>query len=135
VTDRTGWYAALYRPYHLIGLELGISVASVALRGEPTGCPTAFRGDAVAVAKRDLKPGEMLDGEGGFTVWGRLMPARTSLQRGALPIGLAHGMQLRGAVAAGEVVTWADVVADEAAQPVRIRREMERLFAAPLTTS
>jgi predicted homoserine dehydrogenase-like protein len=131
VTDRSGWYAALYRPYHLIGLELGISVASVALRGEPTGCPTAFRGDAVAVAKRDLTPGEMLDGEGGFTVWGRLMPARASLERGALPTGLAHGMPLRRAVAAGEVVTWTDVVADEGAQPVRIRREMERMFAAP----
>jgi predicted homoserine dehydrogenase-like protein len=73
----------------------------------------------------------MLDGEGGFTVWGRLMPARASLERGALPIGLAHGMPLRRAVAAGEVVTWADVVADEAAQPVRIRREMERMFTAP----
>jgi predicted homoserine dehydrogenase-like protein len=128
VTDRSGWYAALYRPYHLIGLELGISVASVALRGEPTGCPTGFRGDAVAVAKRELKSGEMLDGEGGFTVWGRLMPARQSLQRGALPIGLAHGMPLRRAVVEGEVVTWSDVVADETAQAVRVRREMEQQF-------
>jgi predicted homoserine dehydrogenase-like protein len=135
VTDRSGWYAALYRPYHLIGLELGISVASVALRGEPTGCPTGFRGDAVAVAKRELKSGEMLDGEGGFTVWGRLMPARQSLQRGALPIGLAHGMPLRRAVVEGEVVTWSDVVADETAQAVRVRREMEEEFANPSSRS
>jgi predicted homoserine dehydrogenase-like protein len=135
VTDRSGWYAALYRPSHLIGLELGVSVASVALRGEPTGCPTGFRGDAVAVAKRDLKPGEMLDGEGGFTVWGRLMPAQRSLQLGALPIGLAHGMPLRRAVRSGEVVTWSDVVPDDSSQPVRIRREMEQLFATPPTRS
>ena len=135
VTDRSGWYAALYRPYHLIGLELGVSVASVALRGEPTGCPTGFRGDAVAVAKRDLKPGEMLDGEGGFTVWGRLIPAQRSLQLGALPIGLAHGMPLRRAVRSGEVVTWNDVVADDNSQPVRIRREMEQLFAMPSARS
>jgi predicted homoserine dehydrogenase-like protein len=128
-TDRSGWYGALYRPYHLIGLELGISVASVALRGEPTGCATGFRGDAVAVAKRELKQGEVLDGEGGFTVWGRLMPARQSLERAALPIGLAHGVTLRKGVPAGAVVTWHDVIADESAEAVRIRREMESAFA------
>ena len=128
-TDPSGWYAALYRPCHLIGLELGVSVASVALRGEPTGCAIDFRGDAVAVAKRDLAAGETLDGEGGFTVWGRLMPAADSLSVGALPIGLAHGVELRRAVAAGAVLRWADVAADESSQAVRIRREMEALFA------
>jgi predicted homoserine dehydrogenase-like protein len=90
-TDETGNYAAMYRPYHLIGLELGISVASAGLRREPTGAPTGFRGDVVAVAKRDLTSGETLDGEGGYTVWGRLVPARDSLACGGLPIGLAHG--------------------------------------------
>src|SRR5216683_5056000 len=74
-TDASGWYAAMYKPYHLIGLELGISVLSAALRGEPTGQPHGFRGDAVAVAKRSLRAGEMLDGEGGYTVWGKLVPA------------------------------------------------------------
>jgi predicted homoserine dehydrogenase-like protein len=57
VTDDSGKYTALYKPYHLIGLELGISVASAGLRGEPTGAPTGFRGDAVATAKRDLAAG------------------------------------------------------------------------------
>jgi predicted homoserine dehydrogenase-like protein len=128
-TDPSGWYAALYRPCHLIGLELGISVASVALRGEPTGCASEFRGDAVAVAKRDLAAGETLDGEGGYTVWGRLMQAAESLSIGALPIGLAHGVKLRRPVGMGAVLRWADIVADETAEPVRIRREMEGLFA------
>jgi predicted homoserine dehydrogenase-like protein len=82
--DPDSHYAALYRPYHLIGLELGISVLSAALRGEPTGAPDGFRADAGAVAKRDLAAGEVLDGEGGATVWGRLMPAADSLARGAL---------------------------------------------------
>ena len=50
VTDPSGRYAAMYKPYHLIGLELGISVASAALRGEATGAATGFRGDAVATA-------------------------------------------------------------------------------------
>jgi predicted homoserine dehydrogenase-like protein len=129
VTDTSGRYSAMYKPYHLIGLELGISVASVGLRGEPTGAPSGFRGDAVAVAKRDLKAGEMLDGEGGFTVWGRLMPAAESLRVGALPIGLAHHVKLTRAVQAGETVGWADVAVDAASQAVQVRREMERTFA------
>ncbi len=53
--DKSGKYAALYRPIHMIGLELGISVASAALRHEPTGAPTGFRSDVVATAKRDLE--------------------------------------------------------------------------------
>src|SRR5216110_3162170 len=91
-TDASGWYAAMYKPYHLIGLELGISVLSAALRGEPTGQSRGFNGDVVAVAKRALKAGESLDGEGGYTVWGKLVPAARSLAEGAVPIGLAHGI-------------------------------------------
>jgi predicted homoserine dehydrogenase-like protein len=128
VTDPSGRYSALYKPYHLIGLELGISVASAGLRGEPTGAPTGFRGDAVATAKRDLAAGEMLDGEGGFTVWGKLMPAADSLRLGGLPIGLAHNVRLRNAVNAGSPVRWSDVSIDETSQAVRVRREMEAMF-------
>lgn len=129
VTDDTGNYSAMYKPYHLIGLELGISVASVGLRGEPTGCATGFRADAVATAKRDLNPGESLDGEGGYTVFGRLMNAADSLALGALPIGLAHGVTLKRAVAAGAPVTWSDVDVKDS-EAVRLRREMERRFSA-----
>jgi predicted homoserine dehydrogenase-like protein len=129
-TDPSGRYACLYKRWHLIGLEVGISVASVGLRHEPTGCPTGFRADAVATAKRDLKPGEILDGEGGYTVVGRLLPAADSLKAGALPLGLAHGWKLTRSVAAGELVRWADVMVDEANRAVRVRREMEQQFAA-----
>jgi predicted homoserine dehydrogenase-like protein len=128
VTDPSGRYAALYKPYHLIGLELGISVASAGLRNEATGAPTGFRGDAVATAKRDLREGEMLDGEGGFTVWGRLMPASDSLRIGGLPIGLAHHVRLRRSVKAGASLAWSDVAVDEASEAVRIRRAMEAQF-------
>jgi predicted homoserine dehydrogenase-like protein len=129
-TDPSGWYAAMYKPYHLIGLELGISVLSAALRREPTGQPCGFRGDVVAVAKRALHAGETLDGEGGYTVWGKLVPAERSLAEGALPIGLAHKVELLRDTAAGEIVRWVDVaVADSEA--VRVRRDMEQRFAAP----
>ncbi len=126
-TDMTGRYAAMYKPFHLIGLELSISVLNIALRGEPTGSCKEWRGDAVAVAKRALKAGEMLDGEGGYTVYAKLIPAARSLQLGALPIGLAHHVKLTRNVAAGEFLTCADVALDENAQAVRIRRAMERM--------
>jgi predicted homoserine dehydrogenase-like protein len=125
-TDASGRYAAMYKPYHLIGLELSISVLNVALRGEPTGSCRAWRGDAVAVAKRALKAGETLDGEGGYTVYAKLIPAVRSLELGALPIGLAHHVKLVRDVAAGEFLTAADVTLDANAQAVRIRREMEQ---------
>ncbi len=128
VTDPGGRYAAMYRPYHLIGLELGISVASAALRGEATGCATGFRGDAVATAKRDLNAGETLDGEGGYTAYGKLLPAAESLAQGALPIGLAHGVRLIRPVKQGAILRWADIAADEGDPAVKIRREMEALF-------
>ena len=126
-TDASGWYAAMYKPYHLIGLELGISVLSAALRGEPTGQAQGWRGDVVAVAKRDLRAGETLDGEGGYTVWGKLVPAERSLAAGALPIGLAHKVELVRDVVAGEMVRWADVVAPKS-EAALVRREMERRF-------
>ena len=128
VTDDTGNYSAMYKPYHLIGLELGISVASVGLRHEATGCATGFRGDCVAIAKRDLKVGETLDGEGGHTVYGRLIPAQDSLACGGLPIGLAHGVRLKNAITRGSVVAWQDIAALDS-DAAHFRREMEAEFA------
>jgi predicted homoserine dehydrogenase-like protein len=128
VTDPSGEYAAMYKPSHLIGLELGISVASAALRHEPTGAPTGWRGDCVATAKRALKAGETLDGEGGHTVWGRLMAASDSAAKRALPIGLAHKVRLKRDIAEGRTVSWEDVEYDANSEAVKIRREMERAF-------
>lgn len=131
-TDSTGRYAAMYKPYHLIGLELGISVATIALRGEATGATGDWRGDVAATAKRTLKAGEKLDGEGGFTVYGKLMQTVDSLRLGALPIGLAHNMVLKNDVPAGQPVRWSDVDFDPAKQAVGVRREMEALFRKEL---
>jgi len=132
VTDPSGTRSALYKPYHLIGLELSVSVLSAALRGEATGAPTGFRGDVVATAKRDLAAGEMLDGEGGACVWGRLMPAEASLAAGGLPIGLAHGVPLTRPVKAGQPLTWADVRMNGEDEAYRTRKAMEAAFAGPL---
>lgn len=129
-TDETGRYGSLYRPYHMIGLELGVSIGNAVLRGEATGAPTGFRGDVVSVAKKDLRAGETLDGEGGYTVFGKLAPAATSLAHEALPLGLAHGAKLIRDVPAGQTVSWNDVTVDETQFAVQIRRELEQEFRA-----
>ncbi len=127
-TDPSGRYACMYKRWHLIGLEVGISVASVGLRGESTGCPTGWRADAVAIAKKNLQPGEILDGEGGYTVVGRLMPAADSLAGNCLPLGLAHGWKLLKGVSQGSPIKWSDVAFDANNTAVRVRREMEQLM-------
>jgi predicted homoserine dehydrogenase-like protein len=129
--DASGTYAALYRPTHMIGLELGLSVASAALRNEPTGAPVCFNSDVVATAKRPLKKGEMLDGEGGFLVWGKQTPADVSLAQGNLPLGLASDVKLTRDIAEGEALRWSDVAIDAAADAVKVRRQMEAMFARP----
>ncbi|MFD1342100.1 SAF domain-containing protein [Litorisediminicola beolgyonensis] len=96
----------MYKPFHLIGMELSISVLSAALRNEPTGQSREMRGTVAAVAKRDLKRGERLDGEGGYTVWGKALPAARAAH--ALPIGLAHDVTLTRDVARGEMLRLSD---------------------------
>jgi len=128
ITDGSGKYTALWRPYHLIGLELGVSIAYAEILNQATGCPEEFRADVVATAKRDLKSGETLDGEGGYTVWGRLMVAGDSLSLGAVPIGLAHGLKLKKPLREGSIVTWSDVELSDVVTgslAYLTRREME----------
>ena len=128
-TDPSGRYFTLYKRWHLIGLEVGYSVASVMLRGEPTGVAQGWHADVVATAKRDLQPGDMLDGEGGYTVWGKLLPAATSLAMGGLPLGLAHGPKIVRPVKKGQSLSWADVAMDTGTRAYTLRREMETRFA------
>ena len=128
-TDPTGRYFTLYKRWHLIGLELGMSVASVVLREEATGVATGWKADVAATAKRTLKAGEMLDGEGGYTVWGKLLPASTSLERRALPLGLAHHVKVIRDVPEGDTVTWDDVEMDTSLKAYSIRKEFEKVFS------
>jgi predicted homoserine dehydrogenase-like protein len=130
VTDPSGRYSAMYKPYHAIGLELGISVASAGLRREPTGQAIAWNADVVATAKRDLAAGETLDGEGGYTVYGKLLPASASRALGGLPLGLAHGVTVKRSVTAHAPVRWDDVTYDANDEAVKFRREMESKLAS-----
>jgi predicted homoserine dehydrogenase-like protein len=128
-TDPSGRYFTLYKRWHLIGLEVGMSVASVALRGEPTGVATCWNADVVATAKRDLAPGEVLDGEGGYTVWGKLLPAQRSLAMGGLPLGLAHNIKLARPVKKGQSLRWDDVAMDTTTRAYALRMELQGMFA------
>ncbi len=124
-TDESGRYFTLYKRWHLIGLEVGQSVASVALRREPTGVAQGWHADVVATAKRDLKPGDVLDGEGGYAVWGKLQPASKSVAIGGLPLGLAHDVKVLRPVSKGQSLTWADVAMDTTTRAWQIRQQME----------
>ena len=131
VTDPTGRYMSLYKRWHMIGLELGMSVATVGIRREATGAAMCFNADVIATAKRDLKAGEILDGEGGYTVFGKLMPSDKSLANGHLPLGLAHDLKLTRNVPQDGSLTWKDVDIDTTLNAYRLRREMEALFEVP----
>ncbi|WP_072314865.1 NAD(P)H-dependent oxidoreductase [Agrococcus sp. Marseille-P2731] len=129
--DPSGQYAALYRPYHYVGLELNVSIANAVLRGVATGTAVGFTADVVATAKKDLAAGDTLDGEGGFAVFGKLVSARTSVAEGYLPVALAHHVPLKRDIKQGESVRWADVEVDDSLdQAIQLRRETEALAAA-----
>ncbi|RWH66987.1 Gfo/Idh/MocA family oxidoreductase [Mesorhizobium sp.] len=128
LTDPSGWYASMWRPFHIIGLETSISVLSAVLRNESTGSSKEFRGDAVATAKKDMQPGEMLDGEGGYAVWANAIPASISLEHAALPIGLAHNVRLKRAVRKDQIVSVNDVELVNDLDVVKLRSEMEERF-------
>jgi predicted homoserine dehydrogenase-like protein len=129
LTDKSGWYASMWRPFHLIGLETSISVLSAVLRGEPTGTPRQHRADAVAVAKRDLKSGELLDGEGGYLVWANAIPATSAQRLDALPIGLAQNVKLKTDIAQDQFVRFDDVEISNDLDVVAVRHEQSRLMS------
>ncbi|MEC7243961.1 MAG: flagellar biosynthesis protein FlgA, partial [Pseudomonadota bacterium] len=128
LTDKSGWYGSMWRPFHMIGLETNTSVLSAVLRGEATGCSRYWRGDAVATAKSDLQAGEMLDGEGGYCVWANAVPAKNAQAIDALPIGLAHNVKLKHSILKDSPVTLGDVELEGVEDILGYRREMTRLL-------
>jgi len=91
VTDVSGNYSAIWRPYHYIGLELAQSIYSIALDQKATGQIVNYNADVAAYAKKDLKAGDRLDGEGGFCARGKLITSKKSKDEKILPLGLTDG--------------------------------------------
>ena len=124
-TDETGEYSAMYKPFHLIGMELNTSIFSAALLKIPTGQTKSFLGDVVATSKKKLLNGSYLDGEGGSTVWGKLIPAKKSLKLNALPIGLANKLKLKNDIVEDNIITWDDVEFNINNETISYRKKME----------
>jgi predicted homoserine dehydrogenase-like protein len=129
-TDPSGRYAALWRPYHLIGLEIGVSIASAELRGEPTGAPYAgHRAEVVCATRAPMRAGELIDGEGGYAAYGTCVSAERARERKLIPMGLAHGLRLKRDVPADHPIGADDVAADATSFLSRLRQEQDVLFA------
>ena len=127
-TDDTHQYSAYMLPVHGIGLELGVTAAAIAVSRKATGRSKFFATDVVSISKKDLTPGEILDGDGGFCAHGEFFSADESLRQCALPMGLSEKMKIIRPVKKGQLITWNDVQFDETNEGVKIRREMEEIF-------
>ncbi|MYD52163.1 MAG: flagellar biosynthesis protein FlgA [Dehalococcoidia bacterium] len=119
--DPTGRYAVMYRPYHLIGMETPVSIAKAVLYGEATGAPKGRVCEVVATAKKDLAAGEVLDGEGGYTVHGSIVEAAQADGEGLAPIGLCHGATVVRSVSRGQMLSAADVQLPEGGFAAHLR--------------
>ncbi len=123
-----GPYFCFFRPYHLWFLEAGLSVARAHLMRQATLVPQAMpTSEVLAIAKRDLEPGERLDGVGGYTYYGWLDRADSARELNGLPLGLAEGASVKRAVEQGTIITHDDVVLDEDSLLVRLRRQQDAL--------
>ena len=123
-TDLTGKYSCLWRPYHLIGLELGYSIARAVLDNKATGYSKYFIGDTVAVTKKNLNKGDMLDGDGGECAWGKLIPSNKSIGLQALPIGLTNNLKLNKNLSKGSIIKQEDVFAIPNSKAYELRKKM-----------
>jgi len=109
VTDDSGNYSAIWRPYHYIGLELAQSIYSIALDNKATGFTKNYNADVASYAKKDLKIGEKLDGEGGFCARGRLITSEKSKIEKILPLGLTDNAIVKRNIRKDEVIKIEDV--------------------------
>ncbi len=109
ITDKSGDYSAIWRPYHYIGLELAQSIYSIALDQKPTGHTKFFNAEVISVTKKDLHIGEILDGEGGFASRGKLVTARCSVENNYLPLGLTDGAKIKKSIKKDEYIKIDDV--------------------------
>ncbi len=109
VTDSSGNYSAIWRPYHYIGLELAQSIYSIALDNKATGFTKNYNAEVASIAKKDLKKGEKLDGEGGFCARGRLITSEKSKKEKILPLGLTDNAILKKDIIKDEIIKMKDV--------------------------
>ena len=122
VTDTSGNYSAIWRPYHYIGLELAQSIYSIALDNRATGFTKNYNADVASYAKKDLKKGDKLDGEGGFCARGRLVTSEKSKREKILPLGLTDNAILIRDINKDDIIKLDDVDLDLPEDIVKARQ-------------
>ncbi len=128
-TGGGGRYGLMYRPYHFVGLETPVSIVTAALRGEATGASIgAPASEVISIAKRDLAPGDVLDGDGGYTVYGEAERMSAAAQERLLPMGLSDGATVTRPIAKGAAVTKGDVTLREESFAAELRARQDCLF-------
>jgi predicted homoserine dehydrogenase-like protein len=130
-TSGDGRVAALWRPSHLVGLELGVSVARAALAGEPTGAAVTAIAGVACRSKRDLRVGETIDGEGGEHVYGVLRSMSPAAGARMLPMGLARGARVVRDIARGSEVVFADVEIADRSRAATLHADLVRELGSP----
>ena len=125
VTDQSGNFSAIWRPYHYVGLELAQSIYSVVLDKKPTGQTKYFNADVVSLAKRDLNPGDILDGEGGYYARGKLSTAKKSVENDYLPLGLTDNAKVIKSIKKDDFIKLSDVEIDYI-EEVKVARQYQK---------
>jgi len=105
-----GPFYVFYTPYHLPHMQLMSTIGRAALHGDATAAPLGAPScEVVAVAKRDLRVGERLDGPGGFCSYGLIDNRAAARAMNALPMAMSEGCVLRRAVPKDRVISFEDV--------------------------
>jgi predicted homoserine dehydrogenase-like protein len=125
IGKRSG-HAMIYRPQHFVGHEVPIGVARLMVLGVTCGRPLWRASDVIAAAKRPLEPGTVLDGEGGYCVYGLLERAEVARDERLVPIGLTRGATVVRAIPAGGLITYDNVAVAETFA-LELRREQDAL--------
>jgi len=125
-----GPYYALYRPYHLCNIETPLSVAEAVLNHEPTIVPQAMVSEVVAIAKRDLTPGEALGEVGEADYYNRIYSYAEAQALGGMPMGLTPGARVVAPVAKGQMLTWQNVAPDQTKFVYKLRQMQDAMLAA-----
>ena len=124
-----GPFYVFYTPFHLPQLEIPITVSRAVLCNDATVTPKGRPYcEAAAIAKRDLKPGDKLDGIGGFTAYTLIDNFETSLKENLLPMGVSEGCIIKRPVAIDTPITYDDVELPKGRQIDQMRSEMISTF-------
>ena len=120
----------LYRPYHLCNLETPLTVAKIVIDGEPTIIPLDGPvSECIAVAKRDLKAGETIDGIGGYTTYGSIATAEETYAKGYVVYALVNkNTRMKCDVKKGTLLTLDMVELDTSTQLYQVRKEQDKMY-------